>query len=79
MGLLLSQLGKDMKTIQVVGTLPITMVGARVDVSTTMAPVGELLEAGVTDFRMSLRIPTGRSEALDLLSPIVQGFRAAVG
>ncbi len=79
MGLLLSQLGKDMKTIQVVGTLPITMVGGRVDVSTTMAPVGELLDAGVTDFRMSLRVPTGQSEALDLLSPIVQGFRAAVG
>ena len=79
MGHLLSELGKDMKTIQVVGTLPITTVDGRVDVSTTMAPVGELLDAGVTDFRMSVRMPTGRSEAVDLLSPIVQGFRAAVG
>jgi hypothetical protein len=79
MGELLAELDKDIKSMQVVGSLPISAVDGRIDVPGTMAPVGMLLEAGVTDFRMNLRVPTDRSEALDLLSPIVQAFRTAVG
>jgi probable F420-dependent oxidoreductase len=79
MGHLLSELGKDMRSIEVVGALPIRTVDGRIDVPATMAPAGELLDAGVTDFRMNFRMPTDRSEALDLLSPIVQAFRTAVG
>jgi alkanesulfonate monooxygenase SsuD/methylene tetrahydromethanopterin reductase-like flavin-dependent oxidoreductase (luciferase family) len=79
MGQLLAELDKDIKTIQVAGTLPIVTVDHRIDVRATLAPVGMLLEAGVTDFRTNIRVPTGRSEALDVLSPIVQAFRTEVG
>jgi probable F420-dependent oxidoreductase len=79
MGALLAEVDKDIASLQVVGTLPTSTAGGRIDVPATMAPVGMLLEAGVTDFRMNLRVPPDRSEALDLLSPIVQAFRSAVG
>jgi hypothetical protein len=79
MSQLLSELGKDVKTIQVVGTLPIRTMDDRIDLPATLAPVGELIEAGVTDCRLNLHLPTDRSEVLDLVSPIVQGFRSEVG
>jgi probable F420-dependent oxidoreductase len=79
MGDLLAELDKDIASMQVVGSLPISAVDGRIDVPATMAPVGTLLEAGVSDFRMNLRLPTDRSKAVDLLVPLVQAFRTAVG
>lgn len=79
MGALLSDLGRDIGELQVVGHLRVRKSENGVDAEATMAPVAEMHEAGVTDFRVGLRVPTGTDEALDLLTPVVEAFRSASG
>ena len=79
MGELLAAHGRDIREFQVVGTLPIKKASAGFDLPATMAAVPEMHGVGVTDFRVWLRIPSGRSEALDLVAPVVQAFRSAAG
>ncbi len=79
MGELLAELGRDIRDLQVVGRLAIRKSDGGIDLPATMAPVGELHEAGITDFRVGLRIPAQRAEAVDFLTPIVEAFRAAAG
>jgi probable F420-dependent oxidoreductase len=79
MGEMLAILGRDIRPLQVVGRLAVRRSGEDIDLPATMGPVSELHEAGVTDFRIALRIPGDRSEAVDFLSPVVQAFRAAAG
>jgi len=50
-----------------------------VDLSATMAGVPDLVAAGVTDCRLTVRLPEGLEEATDLLGRAVGAFRSAVG
>jgi probable F420-dependent oxidoreductase len=79
MGQLLAAHGRDMKEIQVVGTLPIKRAGSGIDLAATMAPVPEMHQSGITDFRVWLRMPPDRAAALEHVASVVQAFRAAVG
>ena len=49
------------------------------DVDRTVAAVPPLVEAGITDLRASVSLPTEREAATDFLSPLVEGFRKATG
>jgi probable F420-dependent oxidoreductase len=75
----LAAVGRDSSDLDVVGTLPARKANGGLDVAATMEAVPDLVAAGVTDVRMTVSIPRDRSEAEDVLSPIVEGFRAATG
>jgi probable F420-dependent oxidoreductase len=79
MGELVAAHGRDMREFQVVGQLPIKKGGSGIDLTATMAQVPEMHASGVTDFRFWLRVPTDRSEAVDLVASAVQAFRTAAG
>jgi probable F420-dependent oxidoreductase len=79
MGEALAAFDRDLSGLGVVGWLPSKRQGGAIDVAATMEQVPELLAAGVTDFRMNLRIPAGPAEAHDYLAPIVEQFRSAAG
>ena len=70
---------RDPSDIGVVGTLPIVRNDDGVDLAATMDSVPALVEAGVTDFRAHLPIPSDASEAHDYLSQAVTAFRPAAG
>ena len=63
----------------VVGTLPIVRTDDGVDLAATMDSVPALVEAGVTDFRAHLPIPSDAAEAHDYLAEVVAAFRPAAG
>jgi probable F420-dependent oxidoreductase len=75
----LSALGRDPSDLDVVGRLPTRRRDGVMDVKATMEQVPDLLDLGVTDFRLMLRIPPDPSEAGDYLAPIVSEFRSATG
>jgi probable F420-dependent oxidoreductase len=75
----LAAVGRDGSDLDVVGTLPARKAKGGLDVAATMEAVPDLVTAGVTDLRMTVSIPRDPSEAEDVLSPIVEGFRAATG
>jgi probable F420-dependent oxidoreductase len=79
MGDALAGLGRDINDIQVVGHLRARKSDDRLDLAATMAPVPDLYEMGVTDFRITLPIPSPRSKAVDVLTPVVEAFRATAG
>lgn len=79
MGEAVAELGGDIRDFQVVGHLRLRREGDRIDVDATMQAVPGLVEMGVTDFRIGPRLPAGRSEMVDLLAPVVAGFRQAAG
>ena len=70
---------RDPSGIGVVGTLPIVRTDDGVDLAGTMDSVPALVEAGVTDFRAHLPIPSDATEAHDYLSGVVAAFRPAAG
>ncbi len=72
-------LDRDPSDLGVVGTLPIERTDEGVDLAATMDSVPALVEAGVTDFRAHLPIPSDASEAHDYLSEVVAAFRPAAG
>jgi len=49
----------------------------RVDTAATLEPVGAMLEAGLTDFRIRAKIDTDPQRARDELGPLVAGFATA--
>jgi probable F420-dependent oxidoreductase len=72
--------GRDPAGFQVEGPLPAVRNGDGViDVPRTMEGVPALVAAGITDFRVPLRIPDEATAAADLLGPIVAAFRRVVG
>jgi probable F420-dependent oxidoreductase len=79
MGELLAAHDRDIREFQVVGTLPVKRGSDGLDLEATMAPVDEMHQSGITDFRLWLRIPADRAEALDFVAPVVEAFRAASG
>lgn len=70
---------RDPSGIGVVGTLPIVRTDDGVDLAATMDSVPTLVEAGVTDFRAHLPIPSDAAEAHDYLAEVVAAFRPAAG
>ncbi len=53
--------------------------GGGIDVAGTMAAVGPMAEAGITDMRLTLPLPKQEAAALDLLAPLVAAFRKEAG
>ena len=72
-----SELGRDPAGLAVVGTLPMVRTAEGVDLDATMAGVPALVDAGVTDFRAYLPVPSGLEHATDYLSGVVERFDAA--
>lgn len=77
---LLEAEGRDSSGFQVTSYLPIeTGPGGAIDLERTMAAVPAMVEAGITDLRATLTLPTELTAATDFLSPVVEAFRHAVG
>jgi len=70
--------GRDSGDIGVVGTLaPVRDGDNRVDLTQTMASVPVLRQAGVTDFRIALPVPSEQPALTDYLGEVVTAFRSA--
>ena len=70
----------DPDSIEVTGALPVVKgADGGVDLDATMAVVPVLREAGVTDFRLGIRIKPDAPDAEERLTALVHAFRAAVG
>ncbi len=75
-----SGLACDPERLGVAGQLPeVRADDGGLDVAATMAGVPALVEAGVTDFRASLRIPTDPAQAEDHLGRVVEAFHQVTG
>jgi probable F420-dependent oxidoreductase len=74
---LVAAAGGNPSALQVVGSLPIVLRGSRVDMRATMEAARPLAEAGVSDFRLRLRLPPERRAAVQELSSVVAAFHAS--
>jgi probable F420-dependent oxidoreductase len=76
----LSKVGRDPSGLQVVGHLPLVKNDAGdVDLDRTMEGVPAFVDAGVTDFRATMKVPEERAALEDYLAKVVGAFRATVG
>ena len=72
--------GADPDPIQVTGALPVVKgTDGEDDLDATMAVVPALRAAGVTDFRLGLRIRPDAADAEERLAALVHAFRSTVG
>ena len=72
--------GRDPSGIEVTGRLQLERGSdGEPQAGPTMAAVPGLIEAGVTDFSIVLRPPTGVAAAAEYLAPWVEAFEAAAG
>ena len=71
--------GRSMEGFQAGTYLQVVEDGGRIDADATMAPVGAMAEAGITDFRVTLQLPDEEAATQDLLSPLVESFRKQAG
>jgi probable F420-dependent oxidoreductase len=72
--------GRSAEGFQVTSYIPVvSRENGSIDLDQTMAAVGPMVEAGITDLRATLTLPAERSAATDFLSPIVEAFRKATG
>jgi probable F420-dependent oxidoreductase len=70
--------GRDPEGIEVVGTLlPVRNVDNTVNLPKSMSSVARFLDAGVTDCRIAIPVPSGESSATDYLTEVVEAFRTA--
>jgi probable F420-dependent oxidoreductase len=74
----LEDAGFDPAGLEVVGRLSIDGPGG-LGVDGAMATVAEQVDAGVTDLRASVRLPSDEAEAADRLREVVGAFREATG
>jgi alkanesulfonate monooxygenase SsuD/methylene tetrahydromethanopterin reductase-like flavin-dependent oxidoreductase (luciferase family) len=65
--------------VQVMSRVPTVLDSTDVDLNATFAPAARLHALGVTDFRVGMRIPSGRDDAEAFLTRTVAAFRTAVG
>lgn len=71
--------GRDPAAVGVVGGIPVVPGrDGRAEIGPTMEPVPALVEAGVTDVRLKVSIPTDAAEAEDCLTRLVHAFADAV-
>lgn len=75
----MTERGRDPLGVQVMSRIPTVLDGGGVDLAKTFAVVPALHEAGVTDFRIGMRLPGGREAATEFLTEVVGAFRAAAG
>jgi probable F420-dependent oxidoreductase len=74
----LAEAGRDPGDLQVVGYLPLVRdAQGALDVARTVEAVPRLAAAGVTDFRVGMRLPVGNSPAWDQLSTLASTFHEA--
>ena len=72
--------GRDPAEIDVTGTLPLVKDGdGNPQIGPSMATVPDLVQAGVTDFRLGLQPPSGVDAAAEYLAPWAEAFEAAAG
>jgi probable F420-dependent oxidoreductase len=72
--------GRSPEGFQVTSYIPVvSRENGSIDLDQTMAAVGPMVEAGITDLRATFTLPAERSAATDFLSPIVEAFRKATG
>lgn len=72
--------GRDSAGFQVSSHMQLQKAdNGQLDLSATMAAVPPMVEAGITDFRITLNLPNEEAAAADLLAPIVESFRKAAG
>ncbi len=72
--------GRNADDLEVRGTLRVAKdAGARPDPDRTMEPVPAMVDAGITDFSLALRLPEDPGETGDLLAPLAERFRQATG
>ena len=72
--------GRDPAGIEVTGILPIERdPDGNPRIGPSMAAVPDLIEAGVTDFRLGVQPPGGIEQAAEYLAPWVEAFEAAAG
>jgi probable F420-dependent oxidoreductase len=70
--------GGDGRAMQVAGTLPAVRLEDRsIDLDATMERVLPLVDAGATDFRAYLPVPSVYDDAVDYLRGVVDAFHAA--
>jgi probable F420-dependent oxidoreductase len=79
MGELLAAEGGAPDGLQVVTTLRPVKAGDGLDLAATMAPVPDLAAAGVTDFRLHIKVPRDATGAHDTYARTVEAFRQAAG
>jgi len=75
----MEKVGRDMKGFQATSYLQVAKEAGRIDADRTMAVVGPMAEAGITDFRITLDLPKEQAAVRDLLSPLVLAFRKTAG
>ena len=71
--------GRDMNGFQASSYLQLAEDGGKIDAAKTMASVGPMFEAGVTDFRVTLNLPGEEAAVEDMLAPLVEAFRKEAG
>ena len=72
--------GRDPAEIEVTGTLPLVKDGdGNPQIGPSVAAVPDLVQAGVTDFRLGLQPPSGVDAAAEYLAPWAEAFEAAAG
>ena len=72
--------GRDPAGIEVTGLLPVVRDDdGNPQIGPSMDAVPGLVEAGVTDFRLSVQPPNGAGAAAEYLAPWVEAFGAAAG
>lgn len=76
----MDDLGRDPATVQVTSYLrAVKGDDGALDLAATMAAARPLVELGITDFKVPVAVPDGVEPATELLSDVVEAFRAAVG
>jgi probable F420-dependent oxidoreductase len=76
----LAAAGRDARGFQVTTHIALARKsGGGIDLDATLAPVPRLVEAGITDFRVTPDLPREEAAVTDLLAPLVQAFRKLVG
>jgi probable F420-dependent oxidoreductase len=71
----LAEAGRDPGDLQVTGYLPLVWDSqGALDIARTVEAVPGLTKAGVTDFRVGMRLPAGYAAALDQLSALAVAF-----
>lgn len=72
--------GRSSEGFQVSSHLPLQKASdGQLDLAATMAAVPPMVEAGITDIRITLNLPDEQAAVTDLLAPIVESFRKAAG
>jgi probable F420-dependent oxidoreductase len=72
--------GRDLAGFRTQGNLLVRKDdNGKLDLATALAPVAGQVEAGITDFAMTLPLPTGQDEMADVLAGVVDAFHQAAG